>query len=129
MSEWLTDYGVEAVLVIVSAVVVPFVILVLNKLGIYLTDKNQWDNLDKYITEIIETIKDCVIITNQTYVEPLKALGNFTEAEQKIAFEKTMSLIMERLSLESIELLNEAYTDADKWIRGKIEVWVNLLKK
>ena len=46
-------------------------------------------NLKKYMDMLTTTITDCVIATNQTYVESLKAQGKFDAAAQKKAFELT----------------------------------------
>ena len=40
----------------------------------------------KYISLLSSTITNCVIATNQTYVETLKKQGKFDEEAQKIAF-------------------------------------------
>ena len=48
------------------------------------------DTADKYISMVAQTITDCVIATNQTYVEALKKQGSFDAEAQKIAFQKTL---------------------------------------
>ena len=45
--------------------------------------------LKKYTSMLEATISNCVIATNQTYVEALKEQNAFGSVEQKIAFEKT----------------------------------------
>ena len=42
--------------------------------------------LKKYMEMLTSTITDCVIATNQTYVESLKAQGKFDAAAQQRAF-------------------------------------------
>jgi len=67
--------------------------------------------LDKYITMLEGTISNCVVATNQTYVEALKAQGAFGVVEQKIAFEKTYVAIMTILTEEAKFYLAEAVGD------------------
>ena len=92
-------------------------------------DKNQIDSLDKYISRIDGTLIDVVKIIKQKMVDDLKASGNFTEEAQKEAFAQAFNMIMERLSVEAIELLNEVYGDSKRYIEDKIEVIVQDLKK
>jgi hypothetical protein len=42
--------------------------------------------LGKYVTMLSDTVCDCVIATNQTYVEALKNKNAFDEEAQKTAF-------------------------------------------
>jgi hypothetical protein len=51
-----------------------------------LIEQSESNLLDKYISKLHETITDCVIATNQTYVEALKKEGKFDLEAQKIAF-------------------------------------------
>lgn len=83
------------------------------------------DLLDKYITMLEGTISNCVVATNQTYVEALKAQGAFGAVEQKIAFEKTYVAIMTILTEEAKFYLAEAVGDLQEFITAQIEAQVN----
>jgi len=48
----------------------------------------------KYLTMLTDTITDCVVATNQTYVETLKKEGKFDAEAQKIAFDKTKTAVL-----------------------------------
>ena len=50
--------------------------------------------LTKYMDMLTQTISDCVIATNQTYVESLKAQGKFDLNAQKEAFNLTKDAVM-----------------------------------
>jgi transcriptional regulator len=75
-----------------------------------------------------KTIEDCVLATKQTYVETLKKNGEFDEAAQKEAFEKTKEAILNILNEDAKEYLNKAYGDLNTYITQKIESEVNLTK-
>lgn len=79
---------------------------------------------DKYINMLSQTITDCVLATNQTYVDTLKAQGAFDAAAQKIAFEKTSQAVLSILSEDAIEYLRESLGDLEKYIQEKIEAEV-----
>ena len=89
-----------------------------------LTEKIDNDMLDKYIRMLDKTITDCVIATNQTYVESLKKEGSFDKDAQKIAFEKTYNSVILILSEDAKEYLEESFSDLQKYITEKIEAEV-----
>ena len=84
--------------------------------------------LTKYLNMLTETISNCVIATNQTYVESLKAQGSFDKAAQEEAFKRTSEAVMSILSEDAIEYLSTAVGDLEVFINKKIEAEVNLNK-
>lgn len=84
--------------------------------------------LAKYMDMLTQTISDCVIATNQTYVESLKAQGKFDLDAQKEAFNLTKDAVMTILSAEAQEYLSTAVGDLNAYITKKIEAEVNLNK-
>ena len=87
--------------------------------------KTENDKFDKYIQMLNETIVDCVIATNQTYVNSLKEAGSFDAKAQKVAFEKTYNSVMKILSADAQKYLTEAVGDLNAYITEKIEAQVN----
>lgn len=92
--------------------------------------KTKADNelTDKYIDLLSTTISDCVIATNQTYVEALKKENAFTAEAQRKAFELTYDAVLEVLSDDAVIYLTSIYGDLSKYITAKIEAEVNLNK-
>lgn len=84
--------------------------------------------LKKYMDMLTQTITDCVIATNQTYVESLKAQGKFDAEAQRKAFELTSSAVMNILSTDAQEYLSSAVGDLNAYITKKIEAEVNANK-
>lgn len=84
--------------------------------------------LKKYTSMLEATISNCVIATNQTYVEALKEQNAFGSVEQKIAFEKTFVAVMEILTDEAKDYLQEVFGDLQAYITSQIEAQVNKLK-
>ena len=82
----------------------------------------------KYINMLSQTITDCVIATNQTYVDSLKGHDAFNYEAQKEAFNKTYQAVMTILSKEAKEYLTAIYGDLNAYITTKIESEVNLNK-
>lgn len=84
--------------------------------------------LNKYMAMLTQTISDCVIATNQTYVESLKQQGKFDLDAQKEAFNLTRDAVLAILSQEAQTYLSTAVGDLNAYITKKIEAEVNLNK-
>lgn len=84
--------------------------------------------LVKYVDMLNRTITECVIATNQTYVETLKQQGKFDAEAQKVAFQMTSKAVLDILSDDAKEYLNAAVGDLNIYITNKIEAEVNLNK-
>ena len=82
----------------------------------------------KYYSMLSETITNCVMATNQTYVEALKKEGKFDLAAQKIAFAKTKDAVMSILDVEVINYLSTIISDFDTYVNEQIEAKVNIYK-
>ena len=82
----------------------------------------------KYIGLLEQTIIDCVIATNQTYVNSLKQQGKFDAEAQKVAFEKTYTAVMAILTEDAKEYLGYALGDLEVYVTNKIESTVTQVK-
>ena len=92
--------------------------------------KKETDNelYKKYMDMLSETIANCVIATNQTYVEALKDKNAFDSIAQKEAFNRTYEAVKNILSQDAMDFLNKAVGDLDAYIRKTIEAQVNFNK-
>lgn len=118
----------EVCIIPLLGVLTAFVIKFIKAKELEINAKHDNDVLAKYVRMLSETITDCVIATNQTYVESLKAQGSFDADAQKIAFQKTFDSVMAVLSVEAKEYLSEAYGDLAAYITNRIEAEVNVNK-
>lgn len=83
----------------------------------------------KYLKMLEDTICACVVATNQTYVDSLKAQGKFDSEAQKNAFAKTLCAVLDVLTEDAYDYLSEAVGDLQQYITNKIEAQVNIDKK
>ena len=83
----------------------------------------------KYIVMLTTTITDCVVATNQTYVEALKKEGKFDKEAQYKAFQMTYNAIMDILTEDAKEYLNNIYGDLSLYLSKRIEAEVVANKK
>ena len=125
----------EIVIQIIQVCVIPLLGILTKYLVDYLIAKrdeinSKTDNetAQKYTNMIYQTVVDCVIATNQTYVDSLKKSGSFDEAAQKEAFNRTMNAIMTILSDDAKEYITEATGDLNTYLTQLIEAEVNKRK-
>lgn len=125
----------EIVIQIIQVCVIPLLGILTKYLVDYLTAKrneinSKTDNetAQKYTNMIYQTVVDCVIATNQTYVDSLKKSGSFDEAAQKEAFNRTMNAIMTILSDDAKEYITEATGDLNTYLTQLTEAEVNKRK-
>lgn len=125
----------EIVIQIVQVCVIPLLGILTKYLVDFLSAKrdelnSKTDNeiAQKYTDMIYQTVVDCVIATNQTYVDSLKKSGSFDEAAQKEAFNRTMSAVMTILSEDAKEYISEATGDVNTYLTQLIESEVNKCK-
>lgn len=118
----------EVVVIPLLGILTAYVVKIVNaKLEeVSASRKNELEK--KYIDMLNDTISDCVIATTQTYVESLKKQGSFDAKAQKEAFNQTYGAVMDILSEEAKEYLNEAIGDLNLYITQKIEAEVKINK-
>ena len=106
-----------------------FLIAFLNAKKKELLAKTDNETFKKYIEMLDKTIVECVLATNQTYVESLKTNGAFTLEAQQKAFQQTYEAVMAILTDDAKEYLNEAIKDLNTYITNKIESQVVVAKQ
>ena len=94
-----------------------------------LTDTKDNEMFTKYMTLLSDTVIDCVVATNQTYVNTLKEQGKFDAEAQKEAFNKTYEAVMRILTDDAKKYLGEVLGDLDLYINTLIESQVSFQKQ
>lgn len=115
----------EVALIPLLGVLVAYGVQFLRAKGAELGAKTENEKLAKYISMLTNTITDCVIATNQTYVEALKAQGSFDAEAQKVAFNLTYDAVLKVLSDDAKDYLTNVYGDLTVYISNLIEAEVN----
>lgn len=82
----------------------------------------------KYLDLLENTIIECVLATNQTYVDALKEEGKFDAEAHKKAFQLTYDAVMAILTEDAQKYLCETVNDLTAYITNKIEAQVKLMK-
>lgn len=110
-----SGYGIIALAVLVAAIFV----------SRYFASKANMINQDNCIEWLNEIITDCVIYTNQVFVNSLKEEGKFDTEAAKKAFEMTLEKVKEQLSEEIINQVTKYVGDFDSFVTTLIEKTVN----
>ena len=111
----------ELLLFPVLTAVAAYVIKWVNLRAEDLKVKTNNEFLQKQIERAKEIITQCVLVTNQTYVDALKNEHLFDERAQKEAFKKTYNAVTTLLTEEIKEALEQAYGDYEFFIKEQIE--------
>lgn len=111
----------QIVLIPLLGVLTKYFIQFVNNKAEELKQKREDALYKKYITMLNETIVNVVTATNQTYVEDLKAKGDFGPEAQKEAFKHTYDTIIQIMGEEATKYLSSAIGDLTAYITQGIE--------
>lgn len=110
-------------------VLVAYVVKYINAKGNEIAANVDSELASKYIVMLTTTITDCVVATNQTYVEALKKEGKFDKEAQAKAFQMTYDAVMDILTDDAKEYLANFYGDLTLYLTKRIEAEVVANKK
>lgn len=115
----------KVVLIPALGVLTAYAVKFLRAKSAELQQKVENKTADKYIAMIAATVEECVIATNQTYVEALKKEGKFDAEAQKAAFEKTLAAVLSILSDDAKDYIVNATGDLSVYLTNLIEASVS----
>lgn len=121
----------ELIMQIIQVCIVPllgvltkFLVDILSAKRDEIKTRTQNEKVNKYIDLIHDTIKDCVIATEQTYVEDLKKVGKFDIESQKQALNNTLNAVMKVLNKDAMKYIEETTNDVEQYLVQLIEAEV-----
>lgn len=110
-------------------VLVAYVVKYINAKGNEIAANVDSELASKYIVMLTTTVADCVVATNQTYVEALKKEGKFDQDAQAKAFQMTYDAVIGILTDDAKEYLANFYGDLTLYLTKRIEAEVVANKK
>ena len=128
MDQQLVNQLFEIVLIPLLGVLVTFFVKWVNAKSAEIAVSTDDVLMNKYLSMLTTTITDCVIATNQTYVDSLKVEGKFDAEAQKKAFSLTCDAVLSILTDDAKKYLSESLGDLESYITSKIESQVKLQK-
>lgn len=126
------DDVMSNILMLVVTLTVPSVSALLVK-GVgkvidVLVEKSQNESFDMFLTEIGDAVSDAVYMTSQTYVDALKAAGNFGEEAQRQALRLALAACLGSLSQSAKDFIQENFGDMTAYLTTRIEAEVKRQK-
>lgn len=115
----------ELCIVPLLGIITAYIVAFIKAKTAELKTTNSNEILIKYLDMLSTTVVECVIATNQTYVNSLKGQNAFDEEAQKVAFQKTYDAVIAVLSDDAKEYLTHVYGDLTVFITNMIEAEVN----
>ena len=114
--------------VVVTSIILPLLTYAGTRLIAYLNSKIKDENYKILLTTATDIVVNAVRSVFQTYVESLKASGNFDSEAQLIALNKAKDISLEQMTDEVKEFISKNYGSVDAWLTTTIESTINLIK-
>ena len=111
----------EIISMILQGVIVPLIIWGITVLQKYLADKIKIDEINSILDQATDAAVKAVGLVAQTFVDDLKAQGEFTPEKAVQAFEAAKMIARNILSIEGYNLLQRVTSDAEAYIEAAIE--------
>jgi hypothetical protein len=119
------DYN-EILMTLITAVVIPAIIVFGNSLKKYIDENIKDKNVQKYLSIATDCVSDAVADVAQTFVDKVSDDGWNDETKQE-AFELAKEKALTHLGITGRTLLEEALGDFDDWVNSKIQAEVKRL--
>lgn len=114
--------------VVVTAVILPLISYAGTRLISYLNSKIKDENARIHLTTATDIVVNAVRSVFQTYVDSLKASGNFDKEAQLTALTKAKDIALEQMTDEVKNFITKNYGSVDAWLTTNIESTINLIK-
>ena len=125
----MNDVLLNILSVVVTAVILPLISYAGTRLISYLNSKIKDENARIHLTTATDIVVNAVRSVFQTYVDSLKASGNFDKEAQLTALTKAKDIALEQMTDEVKNFITKNYGSVDAWLTTNIEYTINLIKK
>ena len=124
----MNDILLNILSVVVTSIILPLITYAGTRLIAYLNSKIKDENYKILLTTATDIVVNAVRSVFQTYVESLKASGNFDSEAQLIALKKAKDIALEQMTDEVKKFISKNYGSVDAWLTTTIESTINLIK-
>lgn len=114
--------------VVVTSIILPLITYAGARLITYLNSKIKDENARIHLTTATDIVVNAVRSVFQTYVESLKASGNFNKEAQLTALTKAKDIALEQMTDEVKNFIAKNYGSVEAWLTTNIESTINLIK-
>ena len=124
----MNDILLNILSVVVTAVILPLISYAGARLVTYLNSKIKDANAKILLTTATDIVINAVRSVFQTYVDSLKASGNFDAQAQTQALTKAKDIALSQMTDEVKTFIDKNYGSIDAWLTTTIEATINLIK-
>jgi hypothetical protein len=121
----------EIIILLINAILVPFALLALNKLGKFLDEKAGLAKseattayLRSFNLKAMDALRTAVTETTQTYVDNIKDTEGWNAEAQKEALRRSGERFKQLMGISGLEMLASIESDVEAWITAHIEALV-----
>ena len=117
----------EIIITLISLVLAPCMIILVNAGVKYLTSKTDNEKLEHMLTDIGSAVATAVDAVTQTFVTDLKDAtkdGVWSKDEQIQALDKARTIVENQLSGSTITFLSEHNIDIQSYLKAQIEAYI-----
>lgn len=118
----------EIITLVIGSVLTPMLAYLIAKISSFIDEKLkavQSERLQKSLkaakAELEAAVYKAIATTQETYVAALKADGNFSAEDAKLAYQKSVELTKQIMSDAGLAILTESAVDLGEAIRAEIE--------
>ena len=113
----------------IAIVIITTAITVLIRYGIaYLITKTKDRKIQLALQELQTVLIDGVQYTEQTFVAPMRELGEWNPDAQKAALQKAAEYVVKNLTDSTTKLIAPDKDDLQTWVEQKIESYIRSIK-
>ena len=113
----------------IAIVIVTTAVTVLIRYGVaYLSTKTRDRKIQLALQELQTVLIDGVQYTEQTFVAPMKELGEWNSDAQKAALQKAAEYVVKNLTDSTTKLIAPDKDDLQTWVEQKIESYIRSIK-
>lgn len=113
----------------IAIVIVTTAVTVLIRYGVaYLSTKTKDRKIQLALQELQTVLIDGVQYTEQTFVAPMKELGEWNPDAQKAALQKAAEYVVKNLTDSTTQLIAPDKNDLQTWVEQKIESYIRSIK-
>lgn len=113
----------------IAIVIVTTAVTVLIRYGVaYLSTKTKDRKIQLALQELQTVLIDGVQYTEQTFVAPMKELGEWNSDAQKAALQKAAEYVVKNLTDSTTKLIAPDKDDLQTWVEQKIESYIRSIK-
>lgn len=116
---------IELCIIPLLGVLTKFLVDLINAKRDEIKSRAKNEKTKKYIDMIHDTVRDCVIATEQAYVTDLKKAGKFDLESQKQALQHTLDAVITVLDNDALEYVKETTSDINEYLTHLIEAEIS----